>query len=190
MSNPSEPVRLEVESVIDAIDERETDHKREFMIAKTARESPHAFGVTIDGTYTEDEVNLLERTRLYLAAIEQSTDSSNPVPEGALEFYHPDVRQKELPNRLVPGGAVRNLDALREAASRGRAVLRSQRYEVQQAVAKGTSVALETMWAGVLAVPVGSLQPGDEMRAYFAMCLEFDGDKIIAQRNYDCFEPF
>jgi hypothetical protein len=90
----------------------------------------------------------------------------------------------------VPGGAVRNLDALREAASRGRAVLRSQRYEVQQAVAKGTSVALETMWAGVLAVPVGSLQPGDEMRAYFAMFLEFDGDKIIAQRNYDCFEPF
>ena len=158
-------------------------------IARSAREAPYAFGVDSD-SYTENELNLLERTRLYLAAIEQGTDSNGPSPEAALDFYHPHVKQEELPNRLVPSGAVQNLDALREAASRGRAVLKSQRYAVQQAVAHGTSVALETLWAGELAVPVGTLAAGSEMRAYFAMFLEYDGDRIIAQRNYDCFEPF
>jgi hypothetical protein len=29
-----------------------------------------------------------------------------------------------------------------------------------------------------------------EMRAHFAMFMEFEGDRIRAQRNYDCFEPF
>lgn len=158
-------------------------------IRGSAREAAYAFGAD-DNLYSQEELSLLERTRAYLAAIEQSTDSTDPEPEGALDFYHPKIRQRELPNRLVPSGAVRNLDALREAASRGRSVLKSQRYAVQHAVARGTSVALETLWVGVLAIPIGQLKPGDEMRAYFAMFMEYEGDKIIDQRNYDCFEPF
>jgi hypothetical protein len=55
---------------------------------------------------------------------------------------------------------------------------------------QGNRVALETLWVGVLAVPFGALPAGGEMRAHFAMFIEFDGDRIRAQRNYDCFEPF
>lgn len=51
-------------------------------------------------------------------------------------------------------------------------------------------VALETLWVGVLAIPVGALHAGGEMKAHFAMFLEFEADRIRAQRNYDCFEPF
>jgi len=161
------------------------------MIASSAREAPRAFGAGIGrGAATETELALLERTRAYLAAIEASTDAERADPEGALAFYHPAVRQEELPNRFLPTGAVRDLAALREAAVRGRGVLRGQRYAVRSALAQGNRVALETLWVGELAVPVGALPAGGEMRAHFAMFLEFEGDRIRAQRNYDCFEPF
>lgn len=161
------------------------------MIAPSSREAPPAFGATLGrGAASEAELALLERTRAYLAAIEQSTDAESPVPEGSLAFYHPEVKQEELPNRLVPTGAVRDLAALRDAALRGRGVLRSQRFAVRSAMVQGNRVALETLWVGVLAVPFGALPAGGEMRAHFAMFIEFDGDRIRAQRNYDCFEPF
>jgi hypothetical protein len=37
---------------------------------------------------------------------------------------------------------------------------------------------------------IGQLQPGQEMRAHFAVFLEFRDGRIRRQRNYDCFEPF
>jgi len=49
---------------------------------------------------------------------------------------------------------------------------------------------LEVTWRGRLAVPVGSLKPGDEMRARFAVIFEFRDGRIFRQRNYDCFDPF
>src|SRR5262245_11681309 len=109
------------------------------MIAPSAREAPAAFGAQVGrGASSEAELALLERARAYLAAIEQSTDPDNPEPDGALGFYHPEVRQEELPNRLVPSGAVRDLAALREAAVRGRGVLRGQRYAVRTAMVQGS----------------------------------------------------
>jgi ketosteroid isomerase-like protein len=166
-------------------------HDSSASIAPSAREAPYAFGAVIgSGASTEAELALLERARAYLAAIERSTATGNADPDGAIAFYHPDVRQEELPNRLVPTGAVRDLAALREAAARGRGVLRGQSYAVRSALVQGTRVALETLWVGELAVPIGALAAGDVMRAHFAMFLEFEGDRIRAQRNYDCFEPF
>jgi hypothetical protein len=40
-----------------------------------------------------------------------------------------------------------------------------------------------------LAIPIGSLTPGCEMRAHFAVILEIENERIRRQRNYDCFEP-
>jgi hypothetical protein len=77
-----------------------------------------------------------------------------------------------------------------EAGERGRSVLRGQRYAVRSALVQGSRAALETMWVGVLAVPLGTLPAVGEMRAHFGMFIEFEGDRIKAQRNYDCFEPF
>jgi hypothetical protein len=78
-------------------------------IAPSARDAPHAFGVTVGrGAANAAEVALLERTRQYLAAIERSTDSEaraeDAPSDGALSFYHLAVRQEELPNRFLPSG--------------------------------------------------------------------------------------
>jgi len=42
----------------------------------------------------------------------------------------------------------------------------------------------------VLAVPLATLPAGSQMRAHFAMFLDFEDGKITSQRNYDCFDPW
>ena len=120
--------------------------------------------------------------RAYLKAIEQRKDVS--------AFYAPDVVQEEFPNLLSPAGARRELADLKDAAKRGKGVMRSETYEIVTLVEANDIVACEILWRGVLGVPLRSLKPGDEMRAHFAAFFEFEGEKIRRQRNYDCFEPF
>src|SRR5215212_7735487 len=161
------------------------------MTFPTAAGAPRAFGYEPASKDHDREAANLETARRYLAAIEAgSAGDAGSAAESAEAFFTPDVLQEEFPNRLVPTGARRDLAALREAAERGRAVLRGQRYEVRAAYAVGETVILEVLWAGTLAVPVGQLQPGQEMRAHFAVVLEFRDGRIRRQRNYDCFEPF
>jgi ketosteroid isomerase-like protein len=132
----------------------------------------------------------LELARRYLSAIEASTDPTRAGGEQAADFFHPDVLQEEFPNRFVPTGAKRDLAALKEAGARGRAVLQGQRYEVRAAYALADTVILEVLWVGKLALQIGALTAGQEMRAHFAVFLEFRDGLIYRQRNYDCFEPF
>ena len=132
----------------------------------------------------------MSRTRLdiardYLAAVE-----GGAVGADLAAFYTDDVVQEEFPNRLLPGGARRDLAALLEGAARGQKVMQKQRFEVLGAVEDGDTVALELQWTGTLAVPMGSLPAGGQMRARFAVFLEFRGDRIARQRNYDCFEAW
>jgi ketosteroid isomerase-like protein len=148
----------------------------------SAAEAPEAFGSTLP---PGDARRNLEIARRYLAAIESPNGIDTPFA-----FLDPDIVQIEYPNQFVPKGAERNLEAMKEAAARGAGVIRSQRYEVRTAIANENEVALEVLWVGVLAVGVGSLAAGDEMRAHFGVFLTFRDGRIVRQRNYDCFEPF
>lgn len=106
------------------------------------------------------------------------------------EFFSPDVIQIEFPNRLVPAGAKRDLAAILVGCERGKNVLSEQRYEIKNAVVNQHVVVMEVLWTGKLAVAIGTLPEGDEMKAHFAVFLEFAEGKIVAQRNYDCFEAW
>jgi ketosteroid isomerase-like protein len=123
--------------------------------------------------------------RRYLNAIEQGSTGA-----ALADFFAPEVVQEEFPNRLVVQGARRDLAAILEAAERGQKVISAQRYEIHNEVAQGNFVALEVLWTGTLAVPFGSLAVGDNMRAHFAVFIELRDGKIVAQRNYDCFDPW
>lgn len=153
----------------------------------SATQSPEAFGSLLPAGKERDN---LERARQYLAAIEADQSNGTPAATSPFTFFAPEVRQIEYPNQLVPKGAERDLGAIMEAAERGRLVLRSQRYEVRTALANGNEIALEVLWVGTLAVAVGSLAPGDAMRAHFGVFLTFRDGLITRQRNYDCFDPF
>ena len=156
----------------------------------TASTAPLAFGHHRHvGAVTEDQIAILETARLYLAAIERST-AGVEAGQRVDEFFSPDVELIEYPNRFVPNGATADLAAIKAAAERGKKTLSGQRYEVIQAYAIQNTVILEVLWVGILAIPVGGLSIGDEMRAHFAVFLEFRDGRIVRQRNYDCFEPF
>jgi len=127
----------------------------------------------------------IELAKRYLRALE-----AGAVGDELAAFFTADVVQEEFPNRLVPAGARRDLTALLDGAVRGQKVMRRQQYQLVSAVESGDVVALEVEWIGTLAVPLGSLPAGGDMRARFAVFLEYRGDRIAKQRNYDCFEAW
>lgn len=127
----------------------------------------------------------LAHARRYLAALERGA-----VDEELAAFFTPDVCQIERPNRLVPGGRTRALEALLADAKAGQSVMRSQRFEILSETCDGDRVALEVRWSGELGIPIGSLPAGGAMTAWFAVFLDYADGRIAHQRNYDCFEPF
>ena len=126
-----------------------------------------------------------EFAREYLAALE-----NGETGDALRRFFTDDAVQIEYPNRLNPKGQESDLDSLAMRSERGKQVLSSQRYIVQNTVETGDRVAVELDWIGVLAIPLAGLPAGGEMRAHFAIFLDFRDGKIVRQRNYDCFDPW
>ncbi|TKK68616.1 nuclear transport factor 2 family protein [Ilyomonas limi] len=105
-------------------------------------------------------------------------------------FFHEDVKQVEMPNRLNPNGSTSDLNTLLERAEQGKKIVKSQDYQIRNAIVQDNTVVLELDWSGVLNVHIGTLNAGQTMKAHFAMFIDFKDGKIIHQRNYDCFEAF
>ena len=137
------------------------------------------------GEVAPGEAANLALLRSYLAALE-----AGAVGDDLARFFTADAEQVELPNRLNPNGGRSDLATMLSRAEQGRKLLAAQRYIVHRAVASGSMVAMEAEWTGVLAVALGSLPPGAEMRAHLAMFFDIDDGRIRTQRNYDCFEPW
>ena len=127
----------------------------------------------------------LETARRYLEALETGAQG-----DALAEFFTRDVVQEEFPNRLSPIGVHRNLNAILDAARKGRQVIRAQKFEIMNSIADGDRVALEVFWSGFLAIPVDTLPADAQIRAHFSMWLEFKDGKINRQHNYDCFDPW
>ena len=123
--------------------------------------------------------------RRYLEAIQSGAEG------GALaEFFSKDVVQEEFPNRLSPIGQYRNLQALLDAARKGKKIVSHQKYDVLNAIADGDRVAMEVFWSGLLAIPLEGLTANSQLRAHVSIHFEFRDGKICRQHNYDCFDPW
>ena len=139
---------------------------------------------------TEQEATItatdnLAIARRYLEAIEHGAEGA-----ALAEFFTKDVVQEEFPNRLSPIGQHRNLQALLDAARKGKKIISHQKYDVLNAIADGDHVALEVFWSGLLAVAVEGLPANSQLRAHVSIFLEFKDGKIARQHNYDCFDPW
>ena len=122
--------------------------------------------------------------RRYLKAIESGANGNEMT-----QFFAPEVIVEILPSRFFPNGSRDDLAGIRAAADRGKKAMSSQKYEIRNELASGDQVALEVDWTGTLAVPFQSIPQGGQMRAHFAMFIQFKDGKIVSQRNYDCYEP-
>ncbi|MCB9076247.1 MAG: nuclear transport factor 2 family protein [Anaerolineaceae bacterium] len=123
--------------------------------------------------------------REYLQAL-----ADGEAGESLGRFFTEDAIQIELPNKLNPAGGRSDLATMKKRSEEGKHILKQQSYTVKSAVGDGDQVAVEAEWVGVLAIPLGSLPVGYEMKAHFAMFFEFNNGRIAVQRNYDCFEPW
>jgi ketosteroid isomerase-like protein len=122
-------------------------------------------------------MNALAIAKRMIAAIEAGDRAAVDA------LYADDAVQHELPNALVPTGIVRDKPAILEAFDRGAALMAKQRFEITNAISEGRHAAIEADFSG-------EAKNGKTFRARFAMFFEVEGDKIVRQRNYDCFDPF
>ena len=127
-------------------------------------------------------MTLLDRAKAYLAAIQTRGDVA--------AHFCPDVEQKELPNQLLKAGATRDLAALLASSEKGKRAVVSENYEIVSATEQGDCLALEAIWTGILAVPLGNVPAGGTLRAHLGMFFTFRNGRILKLHNYDCFEPF
>ena len=127
----------------------------------------------------------LETAKRYLQALENNADR-----ESLAQFFDPTVIQEEFPNRLNPNGGRSDYATMLRRAEQGKQLLVSQQYTLTNALESNNMVVLEVIWTATLAVRSPTLPADGQMRAHFAVFLEFRDGKIIAQRNYDCFDPW
>lgn len=132
----------------------------------------------------------MENRKLELAIEFIKAVSEGKAGEELNMFYDECAKQIEYPNLLSKKVMERNLDDIKDASLRGLQVIKSQNYEIIKAHACGDTVIIEAIWSGKLAIELGKLKAGDEMKAYFAQFFELRDNKIVNQRNYDCFENF
>ena len=124
-------------------------------------------------------MSLERKARANVAAVE-----GGAVGEDLAAFYHPDVIQHELPNRLIPAGAKRELADILEGAERGSKLMERQIYDIHTVTEVGDRVILEYTWTGYPRTPVGGIRAGEAMRAHICQVIEYGEDLIIRQRNY------
>jgi hypothetical protein len=125
-----------------------------------------------------------DTVRAYIAAVEAFDEAAVlPLLADGIEFI-------EQPNRLKPGGARRDFAAMRSGLVQGRQILRRQSYAIGNLIDGGNRIAVEARWEGELAIPLGTLKPGDCMGAHICMVFTLRDGLITSQTNYDCYEPF
>lgn len=127
----------------------------------------------------------LETAKRYLQALESNADR-----ETLAQFFDPSLIQEEFPNRLNPNGGRSDYATMLQRSEQGKQLLVSQHYAITNALESNNMVVLEIIWTATLAVRAPSLPADGQMRAHFAVFLEFRDGKIVAQRNYDCFDPW
>jgi ketosteroid isomerase-like protein len=132
---------------------------------------------------TTQETNIA-LIRSYLQALE-----SGATGDRLAAFFADDAVQIEFPNRLNPAGGTSDLATILARAETGQRLLKKQSYQIALELAQDDKVAVEALWTGTLAVAMGSLAEGAEMKAHFAMFFVIENEKIKVQRNYDCFSP-
>lgn len=123
--------------------------------------------------------------RSYLQALEARA----PV-DAIRALLAEDAFVEVLPNALDPHGSRRTRAEALADVERGRALMREERYEILSVLAGDGRVAVEVAWRGVLAVAVGGRPAGAPLQARCSMHFEVRDGRIVAQRNYDCFEAF
>jgi hypothetical protein len=106
------------------------------------------------------------------------------------KLMHPDFLQIEYPNLITSKGRKRNLEDCLKGPEQAKKMLSEQIYKVKEYTEVNDKLVAEVTWTGKMAIDIGYLKKDQVLKAYICMVIVFKDDKIIQQRNYDCYEPF
>lgn len=115
---------------------------------------------------------------------------SGLTAEHIAKYYASGATQTEFPNLVAPKMSQSEIGSVSTASNKGKGVLSSQKIDIIRTFEQGNTIIVEATWTGKVALPIGQIPIGGELKAHIARFYEFEGDKIVAQRNYDCFEQF
>jgi len=130
-------------------------------------------------------MSLIAIIEAYFAEIEQGISA-----ESFSKYYTDDALQIDFPNLMVPNGLMQAVSELQYSTTKSKGVLSSQKVKILRYFEVGNTLIVEASWTGTLALPIGQIPIGGQMKASFARFYEFENGKIRRQRNYDCFDPF
>lgn len=130
-------------------------------------------------------MSLIAIIEAYFAEIEQGISA-----ESFSKYYTDDALQIDFPNLMVPNGLTQAVSELQYSTTKSKGVLSSQKVDILRYFEVGNTLIVEASWTGTLALPIGQIPIGGQMKASFARFYEFENGKIRRQRNYDCFDPF
>ena len=117
-------------------------------------------------------------------------DAAAAFDEDALaRLLHPEARISEMPNAVNRGGTERGAEDALAAFRRGRAMLASQAYDVEDVIVAGDKIAARAKWRGTMAVDAGPLSAGTELHARIATFTEVRDGRIYRHATYDCYLP-
>ncbi len=125
-----------------------------------------------------------EIARRYLEALSAGADA-----EAIAQFFAGDAIQEERPDRFIPRGATRSLEAIKRAREKKLAFFDSQHYDLRGATGGGSQVAMEVHWTGTVGLDHDSFVAGQKLEAHSAIFLKFRDGLIVRQRNYESLIP-
>lgn len=131
-----------------------------------------------------EAANLASIRALYTAI------ANGPDLDAFERISDPSLVQEEYPNRLLPQGARRDLAGLRDAMAKGKALMAAQTFELVSATAMDDRVLVEGRWTGTVGADIGPFKAGMVLRTHFAQAFQMHEGRIVAIRNYDCFDPW
>ncbi len=96
------------------------------------------------------------------------------------KLMHPEARISEMPNAINKNGTERDVDTALAAFRKGKAMLASQSYDVQDVIVAGDKIAARATWRG-------RLNDGPELQAEIATFTEVRDGRIYRHATYDCY---
>jgi ketosteroid isomerase-like protein len=134
---------------------------------------------------TSRSPDVAEVVRSYYAAVGALGSTESDL----LAVLAPDVQVHELPNALVPEGAVRDLEGTLAGFRSGKALLARQTFDVQEVLVDGERAAVRATWEGVVGVDAGGFTAGTRLVAHVAGWLTVRDGRVVDHETYDCYEP-
>jgi len=90
---------------------------------------------------------------------------------------------------LRPNGATGDLQAMKDARARGRALLKAERFELVNAVAGDGKVAMEVIWTGTLRDAAGPFAADQALRARLRCSWSFETTELSGSATTTALIP-